>query len=278
MFKENIPNQFLMEGISEQHIIGLAAGLAQKGFIPYVNTIASFLLRRAFEQIVIDLCMQNLPVRLIGNGGGLVYAPLGPTHQILEDFSILNSLPNISIIACCDSNEMKKMIKITEKLPGPIYFRLGKGGEKIITNSRNEDIKFGKCLTFNKPKDILIVTTGITTQLGLEVMQNLNKNQNKIALLHCSTIKPFDYKTLKKYTKDAKIVISIEEHSIIGGLSSICNNFLIKQDKVPKVINFSVRDLFYSKYGNQKSAWDYFGLNAKNIENKIKKEMRKLYG
>lgn len=267
-----------MEGISEQHIIGMAAGLAQKGFIPYVNTIASFLLRRAYEQIVIDLCMQNLPVRLIGNGAGLVYAPLGPTHQILEDFSILNSIPNISIIACCDSNEIKKMIKITEKIPGPIYFRLGKGGEKIITSLKDKDIKFGKFLTFNKPKEVLIVSTGITTQLALDVMENLNNEQKNISLIHCSTIKPFDYKTLKKYSNNAKLVITIEEHSIIGGLSSICNNFLIKQDKKPKVINIAVEDKFYSKYGNQKAAWDYCGLNVKNIKQIIKKEMRIFYG
>ena len=264
-----------MEGISEQHIIGMAAGLAQKGFIPYVNTIASFLLRRSYEQIVIDLCMQNLPVRLIGNGGGLVYAPLGPTHQILEDFSILNSIPNISIVSCCDSNEIKQMIKVTEKINGPIYFRLGKGGETVITDKRNKDIKFGRCLEFNTPNKILIISTGITTQVAKDVMEKLNKKYKNASLLHFSTIKPFDYKTLNKYSSLTKCVVTIEEHSIIGGLGSICNNFLIKQKRIPKVINIAIDDVFYSKYGNQETAWNYFGLNSKKILKKIEKEIIK---
>jgi transketolase len=98
-FKKNIPNRFFMEGVSEQHIIGMAAGMAMNGFIPYINTIATFLTRRCFEQIVVDLCMQNLPVRLIGSGGGGVYAPLGSTHLAIEDLSIMRTLPNMTVIA-----------------------------------------------------------------------------------------------------------------------------------------------------------------------------------
>ena len=100
--KEQMPNRFFMEGVSEQYIIGMAAGLALEGYIPYVNTIATFLTRRCFEQITTDLCLHNLPVRLIANGGGAVYAPLGPTHLAIEDISIMRSLPNMTIISPCD--------------------------------------------------------------------------------------------------------------------------------------------------------------------------------
>ena len=105
-FKKNIPDRFLMEGVSERSIIGMSAGLALEGFKPYVNTIATFITRRCFEQIIVDLCLHNLSVRLIGNGGGLVYAPLGPTHQAIEDISILRVLPNMTILAPCDAIEM----------------------------------------------------------------------------------------------------------------------------------------------------------------------------
>ena len=107
-FKKNMPKRFFMEGVSEQSIIGLSAGLAMEGFKPYVNTIATFITRRCFEQLAIDLCLHNLPVKIIGNGGGLVYAPLGPTHQAIEDISILRSLPNMTIIAPCDAVEMRE--------------------------------------------------------------------------------------------------------------------------------------------------------------------------
>ena len=103
--RQDMPDRWFMEGISEQHIIGMAAGLALEGFIPYVNTIATFLTRRCFEQIVIDLSLHSLPVRLIGNGGGVVYAPLGPTHQAIEDIAIMRVIPNMTVVAPCDADE-----------------------------------------------------------------------------------------------------------------------------------------------------------------------------
>ena len=116
-----------MEGVAEQSIIGMAAGLAMEGFKPYViNTIATFLTRRCYEQVFIDLCLHKLPVRLVANGGGLVYAPLGPTHQSIEDISILRTIPNMSIISPCDSVEMKKLIIDTKNLKGPLYIRIAK--------------------------------------------------------------------------------------------------------------------------------------------------------
>ena len=101
-FKEEMPERFFMEGVTEQNIIGMAAGLAMEGYIPYVNTIATFITRRCFEQVAVDLCLHNLPVRLIGNGGGLVYAPLGPTHLAVEDMAIMRSLPNMTVVAPVD--------------------------------------------------------------------------------------------------------------------------------------------------------------------------------
>ena len=117
--KDKVPERF-MEGVSEQSIVGISAGLALEGYQPFVNTIATFLTRRSFEQIVIDLCLHDLPVKLVGNGGGLVYAPLGPTHQATEDISILRALPNITILAPCDANEMRNLI-CNFKWPHPVY-------------------------------------------------------------------------------------------------------------------------------------------------------------
>lgn len=119
------PERFFMEGVSEQYIIGMAAGLAATGFIPFVNSIGTFLTCRGFEQIAIDLCLQNLPVRLIGNGGGLVYASLGPTHLATEDLAILTVLPNMTVVAPCDSDEAVALLGQSLDWPGPVYFRLG---------------------------------------------------------------------------------------------------------------------------------------------------------
>ena len=109
-FKTKFPKRFFIEGVAEQSVIGMASGLALSGFKPYVNTISTFITRRCFEQVVVDVCLHNLPVTLIGNGGGLVYAPLGPTHQAIEDISIMRTLPNMTVISPCDANEMTEIV------------------------------------------------------------------------------------------------------------------------------------------------------------------------
>ena len=134
-----------MEGVAEQSIIGLAAGLAFEKLRPYVNTIATFITRRCFEQVLVDLCLHNLPVTLIGNGGGLVYAPLGPTHQAIEDISIMRSLPNLTIISPSDAHEMRALMLDSINIRGPLYVRIARGGEEEI-NNKNDKIKIGKGL------------------------------------------------------------------------------------------------------------------------------------
>ena len=137
-FKKKIPNRFFMEGVSEQSIIGMAAGMAMESYIPFVNTISTFITRRCYEQIVVDLCLHNLPVKLIGNGGGLVYAPLGPTQQAIEDFTILRAIPNMTILAPCDAIEMEAIVRETLKLKSPVYIRVAKGGDKIVHNKKQK--------------------------------------------------------------------------------------------------------------------------------------------
>ena len=136
MTLKKYPKRFFMEGVAEQAIIGMAAGLAMQNYRPYVNTIATFITRRCFEQVVVDLCLHNLPVTLIGNGGGMVYAPLGPTHQAIEDISIMRTLPNLTILSPCDANDMENLVLETTKIKGPIYIRIARGGEKIVTKKK----------------------------------------------------------------------------------------------------------------------------------------------
>ena len=135
-FRREIPDRFLMEGVSEMNIVGMAAGLALEGKIVYVNTIATFLTRRCFEQNVLDLGLHNVRVRLISNGGGVVYAPLGPTHLAIDDLAIMRTIPNMTIVAPSDAEEMKRLMPLTIDHPGPIYIRLGKGGDRSCRRRR----------------------------------------------------------------------------------------------------------------------------------------------
>src|ERR1700691_244354 len=133
--KKEMPERWYMEGITEANVIGMAAGLAMEGYIPYVNTIATFITRRCYEQVAVDVCLHNLPVRLIGNGGGLVYAPLGPTHLAIEDIAIMRALPNMTVVTVCDADEMERFMDQTLDWPGPIYIRLAKGYDPIVSRA-----------------------------------------------------------------------------------------------------------------------------------------------
>ncbi|MBC8226736.1 MAG: transketolase [Gammaproteobacteria bacterium] len=276
-FKKNIPERFFMEGIAEQHIIGMSSGLAMDGYIPYVNTIATFLTRRCYEQIAVDLCLHDLPVRLIANGGGYVYAPLGPTHQAIEDISIMRSLPNMTVIAPCDAIEMKKIIVSTLNWPHPIYIRLAKGGDRIIS-SEDELISIGKGVIFKEPGDGLFITTGIMTQVAIEASEILNQEGFSTGVLHLHTIKPLDHQKLKDILPNVKKIITVEEHTLIGGLGSSILEFC--SDNLPgsldKILRLGLPDRFSENYGSQNQLLESVGLTSESLYHKMRNQLENL--
>src|SRR5437870_12675309 len=171
-FKKEMPARFFMEGVSEQNLVGVAAGMAMEGHVVYLNTIATFLTRRCFEQIAVDLCLHQTNVRLIANGGGVVYAPLGPTHEAIDDIAIFRALPHMTIIAVADAEEMRRMMPTTVDHPGPIYIRLGKGGDPIVTNDR-VPFEIGKAIPMREGSDAVIVSTGVMLKAALDASGSL---------------------------------------------------------------------------------------------------------
>ena len=267
-FKRNIPERFFMEGISEQYIVGMAAGLAFDGFIPYVNTIATFLTRRCFEQLAVDLCMHDLPVRLIANGGGLVYAPLGPTHQAIEDIGILRTLPNMTVVAPCDADEMVRLMDASLHWPHPLYIRLAKGGDPIVSKSEF-GFEIGKGIHLKNSVDVLLVTTGITTQIGLQTSESLSKENIDCGVFHMHTIKPFDYDGLFQASESVKLIVTIEEHVLNGGLGSAVLEAFSDHGLEKKIIRLGIPDVFAKKYGSQKLLMSEFGLDQEKIFNLV---------
>lgn len=268
-FKKNIPDRFFMEGIAEQFIIGFSAGLAKEGFIPYINTIATFITRRCFEQLTIDLSLHNLPVRLIGNGGGLVYAPLGPTHQAIDDIAILKAIPNMTIVSPCDSNEMRMLMTESITWPHPMYIRLGRGGEEIVTPNEYE-FKIGKSTILKKLTDIVFITTGTMAQKAL-LASNILKEESDIdvGVMHMHTIHPFDKDSLMSLFPNIKLIVTVEEHILVGGLGSTVIEFLSDNNSLynVKVKRVGLENQFVQKYGTQDELQEYFGLSTENLVN-----------
>ena len=275
-FRKKIPSRFFMEGVSEQHIIGMAAGLALNKFIPYVNTIATFITRRCYEQIVIDLSLHNLPVRLIGNGGGLVYAPLGPTHQAIDDIGIMRIIPKMTILSPCDANEMKYLMRETVNWKGPIYIRIAKGGDQVVTK-KFKKFKIGKSLLFKKSKKILIISTGIMTQIALKVKKKFDEKKIECGVLHMGTIQPMDKKNLKKSILNAEIIFTFEEHVLNGGFGSAileyCNENL--REHSTKIHRIGLKNEFIEKYGTQELLMEHYKIDAKNIFAQMNKAIKK---
>ena len=266
-FKKKYPNRFFMEGVSEQSIIGISAGLTMEGFKPYVNTISTFITRRCYEQIAIDLCLHNLPVKLIGNGGGLVYAPLGPTHQAIEDLSIMRVLPNMSIIAPCDAYEMKVLMQKTLNLKNPLYIRLARGGDQIVS-SKEEKINFGKGVVKIVPKNILIISTGITTQIAMKAAKIVNREKNiKCGVIHMGTVKPLDIDLLKKWFSKVKKIITIEENILSGGFGSLIleQTSIHMPNNLHKIKRIGLEEKFMENYGTQEELLNKNKINFKNI-------------
>ncbi len=270
-FKKKFPNRFLMEGVAEQAIIGMAAGLAMQKFRPYVNTIATFITRRAFEQVVIDLCLHNLPVTLIGNGGGMVYAPLGPTHQAIEDISIMRTLPNLTILAPCDANDMKSLVLQTPKVKGPIYIRIARGGEDIITLKKKS--KIGKGLILKKQTKFNFLTTGITAQIALSASNIIKKKYGiNVGVIHFSTIKPLDKVLLKKVVLNSKKIMSVEENVLEGGFGSSILEFSSKlRIKKNNIDIFGLNNKFLKKYGTQQDLLKDNNLTGEYLSKKMYK-------
>jgi len=270
-FKKEIPDRFFIEGIYEQNIIGMAAGLAMEGKIVYVNTIATFITRRCFEQLVLDLGLHNVNVRLIGNGGGLVYAPLGPTHEATEDIGILRTIPNMTILVPADAEEMKRLVPATVEHKGPIYIRLGKGGDPVVTN-HSQSFVIGKAYPMREGSDALIITTGVALKIALDAADELKKEGIKTAVIHVPTIKPFDNKTILSYAKKVSVILSVEEHTIIGGLGSAVSELVAEAnfDTPKKFKRIGIPDVFPDKYGSQTDLMGYYGISTQNLVNTIK--------
>ncbi len=261
--KRHFPDRWFMEGVAEQYVVGMAAGLAMEGFVPYVNTIATFLSRRCYEQIVVDLCQHRLPVRLIANGGGVVYAPLGPTHLATEDIAILRCVPNMTIVAPCDAAEMARFMSVSLDWPDPIYIRLAKGGDEVVSREEN-GFAIGEAIKLRKPGEVLFVTTGIMAQRAMVASTVLAKQGIQAGVLHMHTIKPLDRQALLEASAEAELIITAEEHVLAGGLGSLVLETFndAGYTGMPRVIRMGLPDEFSAQYGSQDSLLQSWHLDS----------------
>lgn len=265
-FQKNHKNRFINVGVAEQTMIGVCAGLAASKKIPFAYTIATFSLYRPFEMVRDDLCYQNLPVTIVGMGAGTIYSTLGGTHLSQEDISVARSLPNMKILAPCDPLELEECIKYCVKnKKGPIYLRIGKSGEKNFTSDKAEKWSFGKIRRIVQGNDVCIISYGPIIKKAFDIKNFLIKKNIQPSIYSCHTLKPIDENGFKKIFSKYKKIITIEDHSKIGGLGSIIKELAYEHKYNKNIISFSLDDEFKHNYGNQENLLGDHKLSSKKI-------------
>ncbi|OGI16905.1 MAG: 1-deoxy-D-xylulose-5-phosphate synthase [Candidatus Melainabacteria bacterium RIFOXYA12_FULL_32_12] len=263
-FQETFPDRYLNIGISEANMIGVAAGLALSGKKVFTYAIAPFITLRCFEQIRVNLCFQNLPVFLVGIGGGLTYGAGGATHHTIEDIAVLNSLPNMTIICPGDPVEVELAMQKMSEVQGPVYLRLGKSGEKVI-HQQSPKFEIGKGIKVLQGNDVAIITTGNMLETGYTVCEMLTHQGLNPGLISMHTVKPIDKNLIEETAKQYKLIVTIEEHNVIGGLGSSVSDVITERDLNVRFKKFGIPDRYVDVVGSQEFLRAQFGLKPEQI-------------
>jgi transketolase len=262
LFKNRFPERFFNIGISECDLVGTAAGMAVAGKVPFANAYANFLTGRAFDQMRISVCYSNNNVKIVGHNAGTSAAQEGATHLPLEDISLMRSLPRMTVIVPADAVEMEKAVEAAYYHEGPIYLRVGKLPVPIVTK-KEEPFEIGKAIKYREGTDITIISTGIMLDESLKAAEELEKQGVSAELLHIHTIKPIDKEAILTSTAKTKHVITVEEHSIIGGLGSAVAEVL-SENEPAKLRRIGTNDRF-GVSGKMDELLDFFELRAQRI-------------
>ena len=270
-FENKFPRQFLNCGVAEQNMIGMAAGLASEGKKVFVYSIANFSTFRCLEQIRNDVCYHELPVTIVAIGSGFSYGSLGYTHQALEDISIMRSLPGLRILSPSDPLEVTECIDLIISDPKPTYLRLGKNGESILTSEMDRNIE---TLNFySKNKKCLIISTGSISGECKDAVKKLNDEfKNTFCFSTLTQLKPLTIKY--EEIQDFEFIVTVEEHSVVGGLGSIINDFVISNNCKSNVLNIGTPDKIMHQIGSTNYLRNHYGIDSQSLFLKIKNFVR----
>jgi len=263
-YGQKLPEQIVEIGIAEQNLVGVAAGLASAGKKAFAVSPACFLTARALEQIKNDVCYSDNPVRLIGISAGVSYGALGSTHHSLHDFAVLRAINNITIVAPADNFETTEAVKLAVKLNRPLYLRFGKKAMPLLTDDESNGFEFGKGRVIKKGNDVAIIATGETVYPALQSAEKLAEQGIKATVVSMHTIKPLDAELILQLAKDTSAILTVEEHSINGGLGEACASLLLQHryNKPFKIMGIPDE---YTVTGSQTEIFDHYGLSADGI-------------
>lgn len=263
-FGQKYPRQIIEIGIAEQNLVGVAAGLASTGKNVFAVSPACFLTARSFEQIKTDVAYSNNPVRLIGISAGVSYGALGSTHHSLHDYAALRAVHNLTIVAPADNFETEQAIRQAAQLDTPIYIRFGKKPMPLLSET-NQTFEFGKGRVVNEGADLVLIGTGETVYPALQAAHQLeNTHGVRATVISLHTIKPLDYELLATVAAKGTPILTVEEHSVYGGLGEACASFLLTNGYHNRFKIMGIPDE-YTVTGSQIEIFNHYGLSENGI-------------
>lgn len=267
LFAKEFSERFLDMGIAEANMLGTAAGLATCGKIPYASTFAVFAAGRGYDQIRNSICYPKLNVKICATHAGITVGEDGATHQMLEDISLMRTLPNMTVISPSDDTQVRWVIQKISKMDGPVYVRLARLATPVIYED-NQKFEIGKAIQIGEGIDGTVFATGVMVAEAIKAQEELKSQGIDIRVVDVHTIKPIDKEIIIKCAKETKKLVSIEDHNIIGGLGSAISEVLTDEYPV-KLERMGIKDTF-GKSGKAEELMEYFGLTSKAIVEKFK--------
>lgn len=268
LFAEKFPDRFIDVGIAEQNLMGISAGLATFGKIPYASTFAVFAAGRAYEQIRNSIAYPKLNVKICATHAGVTVGEDGATHQMLEDLGLMRGLPNMTVICPSDDIQTKWAVREIAKINGPVYLRLCRLKTPIIYDT--DKFEIGKAVQIGNGTDASIIATGVCVSEAIKAMEILKEKGINVRVIDMHTIKPIDREMIVKCAKETKQIITVEDHSIIGGLgSSVCE--VLAEEYPVKVERMGIMDTF-GQSGNGEELLAYYKIDSNAIVEKVLKD------
>ncbi len=264
-FAQKFPKQLVEIGIAEQNLVGVAAGLAAAGKKVFAVSPACFLTARALEQIKNDVAYSDNPVKLVGISAGVSYGALGSTHHSLHDFAVLRAINNIMIVAPADNYETAEAIRLAAQCSKPIYLRFGKKNMPALPNISKQEFAFGKGRIIREGRDIAFIATGETVYPALQAAEKLEQEYHiHVRVISMHTVKPLDYIMLHSAANQCKAIITVEEHSVNGGLGEACASYLLQKGYKKPFAIVGIPDE-YTVTGSQNDILNHYGISANGL-------------
>lgn len=273
MFRRNFPGQMFNFGIAEEHMVAAAAGMATAGKTPFVYTAGAFLAYRTLEFIRDDICFQNLNVKIVGMGSGLAWCSLGPTHHTTEDIAVLRAIPNLKILSAATPLQVAACVEEAYRHQGPVYIRIGMNNEKEYFNEDYQLSLLGQDV-MREGNDAIIFTTGSILEEVMDAADILAREGISATVVNVAIVKPFCEEMLLERIEKTMLIVSVEEHNILGGLGSILSEVMTKYGSCKKLLRIGLNDMFAEGYSNsQKILRKQNHLDAASIAKSIMEKL-----